>query len=59
MKRKGPYIVHINPHARPRDPVDLWTPLVDHYLTGIALACAIADATISMWSRLWTTSKPR
>lgn len=53
MKRKYPYIVHLNPHIRPRDPVDLKGPLVDHIESGTALMLAVFDAMTVFWTRMW------
>lgn len=53
MKKKYPYIVHLNPHIRPRDPVDLREPLIDHIETGTKLTLAIVDAMGVFWMRLW------
>lgn len=43
--KKYPYIVHINPHARPRDPVDVWTPTFEHLantaLLGVVYVMAV------------------
>jgi hypothetical protein len=52
MKRTKPYIVHINPHVRPRDPVDLWHPMMEHWETGMALVVAVMDAVNVWWANL-------
>lgn len=57
MKRKHPFIVHINPHFRPRDPVDLVTPFVTFLVSGCALGFAIADSMNVFFTNLWTTNK--
>lgn len=51
--RKPPYIVHINPHARLRDPVDLRTPTEDLVNSGTALGIAMIDAVGVWWIRFW------
>lgn len=57
MKKKYPYIVHINPNIRPRDPVDLWKPLIDHMETGTLLALAMVDAVGVFMNSLWIKKK--
>lgn len=55
MKRKKPYLIYTNPHISPRD--DIGGHLViNSYMTGLVLACAIAGVTIAFWSSLWLSN---